>query len=142
MVGRERLLTLGFPVCPEAALAMGTPLLPVRDTQRASQIAGNCMHFGCVTVVLLLALTCFGPRHNVTGCRRVAFLGQGQQRRAVTMSAPLKSVCCSSALGISQFRVGCSLVQVAAVARKLDRECTLSAAGSGRVSCSHQRGAG
>ena len=74
MVGRERLLTLGFPVCPEVALAMGTPLLPVRDTQRASQIAGNCMHFGCVTVVLLLALTCFGPRHNVIDPRADALL--------------------------------------------------------------------
>ena len=40
MVGRERLATLGFPVCPEIALSMCTPMLPVRDPQSAAQVAG------------------------------------------------------------------------------------------------------
>ena len=55
----ERLATLGFPVSAEMAGAMGVPPLPVRDPRRASKMAGNGMHLACLTVVQMIALSCF-----------------------------------------------------------------------------------
>lgn len=59
LTGREKLACLGYPVTPDAAHAMGCPVLPIRCTKRASQLAGNCMHFNNVAVMQLLCLSCF-----------------------------------------------------------------------------------
>jgi hypothetical protein len=59
---REKLAALGWPVTPDVASAMGVPMVPVRDAKRAESIAGNCMHLSTSTVILFVALSCFGPR--------------------------------------------------------------------------------
>ncbi|CAE7209912.1 unnamed protein product [Symbiodinium necroappetens] len=62
MVARERLATLGWPVSADMADAMGCPApVPMRDCLRASELAGNAMHFPSVAVAQLLALSCFAP---------------------------------------------------------------------------------
>ena len=50
---------MGFPVSHQQAMAMGTPVIPLRDPARAAAAAGNAMHFSCICVVELIALTCF-----------------------------------------------------------------------------------
>lgn len=67
----EKLATLGFPVAPGQAMAMGVPQLPVLDIHRASLIAGNSMNFANVCIVQLVALTCFAPH----GCVSLADFG-------------------------------------------------------------------
>ncbi|CAE7328809.1 unnamed protein product [Symbiodinium necroappetens] len=62
----EKLATLGFPVAPGQAMAMGVPQLPVLDIHRASLIAGNSMNFANVCIVQLVALTCFAPHDCVS----------------------------------------------------------------------------
>lgn len=59
MTPRDKLAALGFPVTPETAKSMGTPILPVCDGFRAAAIAGNSFHFASATVVQLIALACF-----------------------------------------------------------------------------------
>ena len=59
ITGRERLLTLGFPVTETVAANMGTWQIPVKDVQRASLVAGNAMHFGVVAMIELTALSCY-----------------------------------------------------------------------------------
>ena len=64
LTGREKLATLGFPVEPASAEAMGVPVVPVRCTKRAEHLAGNAMHFSNVAVMQLLAMSCFALRSN------------------------------------------------------------------------------
>ena len=59
LTAREKLSTLGFPVTPGQALAMGVPILPVTENSRASQILGNSMNFSSVGIIELIALSCF-----------------------------------------------------------------------------------
>ena len=56
---REKLAALGFPVCPDSALGMGVPVLPVADRRRAAAVCGNSMHFSSVGVIQLVALCSF-----------------------------------------------------------------------------------
>ena len=63
MVEKERMATLGFPVVPSQARSMGTPVLPVRDPQRAAAVSGNSMHFSGVAVAQMISLTCFSPKN-------------------------------------------------------------------------------
>lgn len=62
LTGREKLATLGFPVSEPLGQSMGVPVLPVRCTKRAEQLAGNAMHFSNVGVMQLIALCCFRER--------------------------------------------------------------------------------
>jgi hypothetical protein len=59
---KEKLSSLGWPVTADVASAMGVPMVPVRDAKRAEAISGNCMHLSSSTVILFVALCCFGPR--------------------------------------------------------------------------------
>ena len=59
MTGREKLLTLGFPVTAGTASSMNVPVLPCRDVKRCGMIAGNAMNWNSVGVAQLIALTCF-----------------------------------------------------------------------------------
>ena len=59
MTGREKLLTLGFPVTVSTAESMQVPPLPVRDVKRCGMIAGNAMNWNSVGVAQLIALSCF-----------------------------------------------------------------------------------
>ncbi|CAJ1404524.1 unnamed protein product [Effrenium voratum] len=62
MTGREKLSSLGFPVCQASSSAMSVPPLPVLDVKRCSLIAGNAMNFSSVGVVQLVALCSFKIR--------------------------------------------------------------------------------
>ena len=57
LCGREKLASLGFPVTPGLAEAMGVPVLPVTDAQRASSLSGSCMALTTVAIVELVALS-------------------------------------------------------------------------------------
>ena len=57
-IGRERLAMQGFPVTPDAALAMGVPILPVRDQKRAASVSGNAMHLSSISVIEFVASAC------------------------------------------------------------------------------------
>jgi hypothetical protein len=59
LTGREKLSSLGFPVTDDVASTMGVPPLPVRDTKRASSVAGNAMNFSSVAIMQLISLVCF-----------------------------------------------------------------------------------
>ena len=59
MTGREKLLSLGFPVSPQTAQNMNVPELPALDVKRCSMIAGNAMAWPSVGLVQLVALTSF-----------------------------------------------------------------------------------
>lgn len=59
LTGREKLGTLGFPITPQVASAMGVPEIPLLDIKRCSMVAGNAMHWGCVGVVQLAALVSY-----------------------------------------------------------------------------------
>jgi hypothetical protein len=62
MCSSEKLATFGFPVRQFIAEAMGTPVLPIRDEKRASDVAGNCMNLSTVTIVEMIGLSCFAKR--------------------------------------------------------------------------------
>ena len=61
LTAKERLVSLGWPVVPTIASAMNVPLVPATDIKRASDLAGNSMHFLNCGVQQLVALACFGP---------------------------------------------------------------------------------
>ncbi|CAE8628110.1 unnamed protein product [Polarella glacialis] len=66
MASPEKLLSLGFPIRPSVAHAMGVHVhLPIRDVKRADQLTGNCMHFSSTAIVQLIALSCFCPRDRL-----------------------------------------------------------------------------
>ena len=56
----DKLAALGFPVTRGCADILQVPPLPVLDPLRADAICGNSMHFANSSVVMLLALPCFG----------------------------------------------------------------------------------
>jgi hypothetical protein len=62
----DKLASLGWPVTPEVAEAMGVPIVPVTDNARADVMAGNAMHFTNSAVVLLVGLACFGKHPGPT----------------------------------------------------------------------------
>ncbi len=61
MTSKERLVSMGFPVCREVASAMNSPVIGAADAKRASDLLGNCMHFQSCGIFQLLALSCYGP---------------------------------------------------------------------------------
>ena len=61
LTAKERLVSLGWPVTGTVATAMAVPLIPATDVKRASDLAGNSMHFLNAGAQQLLALSCFGP---------------------------------------------------------------------------------
>ena len=63
MVSSEKLAALGFPVHKPVSDAMGLPQpLPVTDPARGDSVCGNSFHFSTAAIMVLLALTCFGPQ--------------------------------------------------------------------------------
>ena len=61
MCSRERLMSMGWPVAHPVARAMGCPLVGCSDTKRASDLAGNAMHFQSAGIMQLISLARFGP---------------------------------------------------------------------------------
>ena len=59
MTGKEKLLSLGFPVNLSTAESMKVPLLPCKDVKRCGSIAGNAMNWNSIAVVQLVALVSF-----------------------------------------------------------------------------------
>jgi len=59
LTARDKLASLGFPVTANTAMAMGVPVIPLKDAFRASSVAGNSFHFATAAVVQLIVLCCF-----------------------------------------------------------------------------------
>ena len=62
LTGQEKLCSMGWPITPEVAREMGCAELPSLDPQRSHFLAGNSMHVGNMSVILLIALSCFSVR--------------------------------------------------------------------------------
>ena len=62
LTAKERLTSLAWPVTPSLSTGMAVPEIPAMDIQRASDLAGNGMHFLNSAVQQLIALSCFGPQ--------------------------------------------------------------------------------
>ena len=63
MTAKERLVSMGWPVCPAMSHAMDVPLIGALDPKRAFdliKVLGNSMHLQSTGVLQLIALTCFG----------------------------------------------------------------------------------
>lgn len=58
---RERFAVMGYPVYLELAAAMGVPAWGLPDTVAMRQVLGNAMHVACVTMMLLVGLSCVKP---------------------------------------------------------------------------------
>lgn len=58
---KEKLVSMGWPVCPEISKFLKVPLCGVSDVRRASDLLGNAMHFHSSAILQLVALSCFGP---------------------------------------------------------------------------------
>ena len=67
MTGKERLLSLGWPVIPEVAEVMQCPPIPAIDVKRAGDIAGNSMHVFNTGAMQMIALSAFGPAGSIAG---------------------------------------------------------------------------
>ena len=61
LTAKERLCSMGYPVTREMSLAMKVPQLFAGDIRRASDMAGNAMHFQTSGILQMLVLACFGP---------------------------------------------------------------------------------
>ncbi|CAE7028680.1 unnamed protein product [Symbiodinium natans] len=61
LVASEKLAALGFPGTAASAAVLGLHVLPVTDPLRADSVYGNSMHFSNCQLMMLLAVTCFGP---------------------------------------------------------------------------------
>ena len=62
LVASEKMAALGFPVTTEVAHALGLKEpLPSMDASRGVSVCGNSFHFANSAVVMLLAVSCFGP---------------------------------------------------------------------------------
>ena len=59
MLGKEKMASLGFPVCLDSSESMGVPTLCSSETSRAHRVAGNSMHFSTVGVVQMVTLASF-----------------------------------------------------------------------------------
>jgi hypothetical protein len=55
---RERFAVMGYPVYLELAAAMGVTGWSLPDTVAMRQVLGNAMHVACVTMTLLIGLSC------------------------------------------------------------------------------------
>ena len=64
MLHSEKLSSFGFPVRAPLAQALGTPVLAIRDERRAAGLAGNCMCLPVVTIVTMIALSCFADKKS------------------------------------------------------------------------------
>lgn len=62
MTSKERLVSMGFPVCREVASSMRAPIIGAADAMRASDLLGNCMHFQSCGIFQLIALSSYGPQ--------------------------------------------------------------------------------
>ena len=62
MTSKERLVSMGFPVCREVASALNCPIIGAADSKRASDLLGNCMHFQSCGIFQLIALSAYGPQ--------------------------------------------------------------------------------
>ena len=67
LTAKERLLSLGWPVVPQVASAMCSPLVPALDVKRASDLAGNSMHFLNTGMQQLVALASYSPAEQLKG---------------------------------------------------------------------------
>lgn len=56
----DKLAALGWPVTQDIARSYGVTVFPSLDLKRGDLLAGNSMHLGNSSVVLLLGLACFG----------------------------------------------------------------------------------
>lgn len=64
MTAKERLISMGWPVCPAMSHALDVPLIGASDPKRAFdliKVIGNSMHLQSTGVLQLIALACFGP---------------------------------------------------------------------------------
>jgi hypothetical protein len=59
LTSRSKLASLGFPVTESTAAAMGCPIIPVTDIEKADRVAGNAFNFATAAVVQLVLLSCF-----------------------------------------------------------------------------------
>ena len=62
VTGADRMAALGWPVSEATAMEMGASCVPSVDSKHAGTVAGSAMHLGNASLVLLIALACFGPR--------------------------------------------------------------------------------
>lgn len=60
---RERFAVMGYPVYLELAAAMGVPGWSLPDSVAMRQVLGNAMHVACVSMMLLIGLSCVKPAH-------------------------------------------------------------------------------
>ena len=60
--GQDKLCSLGWPVNSKLASNMLTTPMPSIDPDRSDFLAGNSMHLANSSIVLLVALCCFGYR--------------------------------------------------------------------------------
>ena len=65
LTAADKLSSLGFPINAESAGILGLTPLPLLDTLRASSICGNAMHLSNTMIMVLLAVSCFGPNKTV-----------------------------------------------------------------------------
>ena len=64
MTSVDKLTALGWPTTSPIADAMMATKLPTLDTKRAELMAGNAMHLGNVSLVILCGLVCFGRQKD------------------------------------------------------------------------------
>ena len=64
MLPADKLAALGWPTNLQAARGMGTKKFPAMDRRRGDLVAGNAMHLGNSTILLLLGLVCFGHQDD------------------------------------------------------------------------------
>lgn len=64
MLPTDKLAALGWPTNFQAARGMGTKKFPAMDRRRGDLVAGNAMHLGNSTILLLLGLVCFGHQDD------------------------------------------------------------------------------
>ena len=67
LVTADKMSALGFPVSEDCARAMGVLQVPSLDPRRGAKVLGNSMHFPNATIVLFIALTCFGRDFEAPG---------------------------------------------------------------------------
>ena len=65
LVTADKMSCLGFPVDRESARSMGVLPLPTLEPTRGASVLGNSMHFLNASIILLIALTCFGRETDV-----------------------------------------------------------------------------
>ncbi|CAE7853726.1 unnamed protein product [Symbiodinium necroappetens] len=69
LVTADKMSALGFPVCENSARSMGVAPVPCLDPRRGAKVLGNSMHLINATVVLFIALTCFGRDCEAPGTK-------------------------------------------------------------------------